>query len=231
MIGRLLMCALLVAACGKSESAKPDAGGKATAKPPVKPSVTPPVVPITYEDSVTGLEQMAKDLMTATRGGNPQRSKELLFALKLPDYENWFIAHFGKELGQRAAEEYKPFYEDIGLLEVVLMQLSVDEKQEEVEGKRIVDPNDPEAVGYQSEALLKMIKPVPLYSVRYKQPNGQKVFHLWSFVYEKGTFRYVGKMLKAVNATPPPAGQPDPKEFRPGGLKNGVQIPGTPAQR
>jgi hypothetical protein len=132
--------------------------------------------------------------------------ERLLAGLRLPDFENWFKSQFGADAGQRAAEEYKPFHDDIGFLGEVLATLAKD--KDVVEVARVEHGNDADGVGYQKLALKAMAKKTPLYSVRFRGAKDKGAYHLWSFVYAGGSFRYVGKMRRAVTSGDLPDNDP-----------------------
>ena len=102
------------------------------------------------------------------------RRDELLRSLRLPEYEAWFVELFGKQAGARAATEYKPFHDDIGLLVAVLGGLN-NRKQTEIEVSRLDDPDDSNAVQYQSAVLSRMKQRTPLYSVRFLGQSREKL--------------------------------------------------------
>lgn len=62
--------------------------------------------------------------------------------------------------------------------------------------ERFSQPDNPASVEYQSVALGRMLDATSLSSVRLASSDGDKVFHLGSFVYQPGGFRWIGKLEK-----------------------------------
>lgn len=213
-----LAVGLALAACSddKREDAPPASASDA-AQPQVRAGGEPappdarPVPAVQYDESTEGLTELVTDLIDAVARDDEPDIARLLASLRLPEYESWFPMIFGDQRGAALASAYRPQYEEIGLLVDVLREqrragLS------EVGVERFQSADAPKATGYQSAALDTMKSPVALYSVRLSTPSGARTFHLWSFVYEGGTFRYVGKM-KAVTGKPTPEGR-DLLEYR-----------------
>lgn len=186
----------------------PDQGAGSEAEAPADAALTREV---RYDDSTVGLESLASDLRAALDAGDEAELALLLDSLRLRGYEDWFATTFGKRVGRRLAGAYEPWFEEIGLLSDVLRE-QLGRGLTVVSAERFTDPGDEGATGYQSAALRAMRERVPLYSLRLSSRARDATFHLWSFVHEDGSFRYVGK-LKAVSRRDPPEGR-DPLEFR-----------------
>ena len=174
------------------------------------PEVRPATV--TYEDSIQGLESLMGQLVKAIQDDQPTEEARLLASLRLPDPPAWFHKVFDAPVADWLVAEYAPLSEGIGYLQNVLKPL-INSGQTAVKVEKFDRAKLTAEVGYQSEALARMRTPVPLYSVRLTTPDGHKTFHLWSFVYEDGTFRYVGKM-RAVLEHPPKTDKRDLLEYR-----------------
>jgi hypothetical protein len=119
---------------------------------------------------------------------------------------------FGPELGPTLLAEQEPQRTGIGWL-ARHIKGRIESGLVSIRAERFDAPDEPEAVGYQSAALRRMARRVPLYSVRFATPDGKKTWHVWSFVHHQGTFRYVGKMRRVADGSPPAHGR-DPLEFR-----------------
>lgn len=208
---------------GSPASAQAGGAGQAANKPGDKtppplsiqaaapaPEVRPAAV--TYEDSIQGLESLMGQLVKAIQDDQPTEEARLLASLRLPDPASWFRKVFDGPVADRLIAEYAPLSEGIGYLQNVLKPL-INSGQTAVKVERFDKPKLPAEVGYQSEALARMRAPVPLYSVRLTTADGHKTFHLWSFVYEDGSFRYVGKM-RGVLEHPPKTDKRDLLEYR-----------------
>lgn len=198
---------------GRSRQPRADKPGGAPTgptrnKPPVPAATasaapTPTATPLVgsaitaYPESPEGLGNLASDLLASAHAGDEKTLIRLLDSLKLRDPETWFRDTFGRALGQELWAEYRPLHDNIGQLAGVLSGLAAG-GQTKLTIERYDKADLPDSVGYQSAALAKMDRPTPLYSVRFGSPDGKKLFHLWSFVFQDGTFRYVGKMRKII---------------------------------
>jgi hypothetical protein len=201
---------------------KPPAGAPAAAIPGAATAAAAPATPASpeihltppsYPDSVQGLENLMDGLVQAIEDDSSTEMERLLRSLQLPQPDAWFRGHFDGPTADKLLKEYQPVHDGIGHLQRNLKQL-IDGGQNQVHAERYDKPDDPAEVGYQSKALAKMKTPTALYSVRITTPDGKRVFHVWSFVHDQGTFRFVGKMRAAADVPPPPAAGRDPLEFR-----------------
>lgn len=166
---------------------------------------------IRYDNTISGLERLMRDLRVAIVADDENQSALLLASLRLPEADTWMKQVFGDELGAQLSDEYKPQQEEIGLLAEVLAE-QFEQGLTEVEGYRFRTPDVLSATGYQSAALKKMTTQVALYSARLYSPDRSRTFHLWSFVHEENSFRYVGK-LRSVAAKRASGGR-DLNEYR-----------------
>ncbi len=206
------MLLLSAAACGEGESksvqataAGDDAG---PARPPERQKSPEE---IRYDGTISGLERLMRDLRVALTSNDESTSAVLIASLRLPEYEAWMLRVFGNELGRALSDEYRPQSEEIGLLAEVLTE-QYGKGLVDAEAYRFVTSEVLTSTGYQSAALKQMTETVPLYSVRLYSEDRKRSFHLWSFVHEAGSFRYVGK-LRAV-APKRASGGRDLNEYR-----------------
>ena len=201
---------------GKSAPAPTPAPAPApTPAPPPTPAAPPEVVlaPPSYPDTVQGLQDLMGHLVTAIQSDDPKEKVRLLDSLRLPDHRAWFRETFDAKLGDRLADEYQPIHDGIGQL-VETLESVVSSGQTVPEAEQFTAPDQTGATGYQAAALKRMVKKTPLYSVRLKSPDGARTYHLWSFVHQGGTFRFVGKMKKVEDRAPPKVGGRDVLEYR-----------------
>ncbi len=182
----------------KVASAPPPAA--APKLPPPDAAVPPPAAaasptePVSYPDTESGLSKLIADLLDPLDVWARQaEAARLVESLRLPDPDQWFRSRFGKVPGKKLAAEYGPISDDIGSLALEIR----DAKRRglrNIQVSKLSQAGDPGAVGYQVMALEKASTGTPLYSVRMRSSDGSQVFHVWSFVHEQGTFRFVGKM-------------------------------------
>lgn len=176
-----------------------------------------PVRAFTYEETTSGLESLISDLMAASSEGDRATAGMLAQSLQVQEPKVWFAEVFGDDLGGQLVSEYEPVKWQFAQL-VDLMAHLQRNGQTEIMVERFDTPDDKAAVAYQALALQRMAKRTPLYSVRAADRDRTKVFHLWSFVYQAGWFRWIGK-TKSVAREPPPEDEraedePDLREFR-----------------
>src|SRR5262245_34513474 len=156
-----------------------------------------PVVPVEpyYPATVRGLESLMGALVKALQEDDAAEQSRLLLSLRLPEPGKWFRDEFGAELGPRLLAEHEPLRTGIGWL-ARHIEAHLEAGLVSIHCDRFDAPGAPGAVGYQRQALARMKQLVPLYSVRFSTSDGKKTWHVWSFVHNRGTFRYVGKMRK-----------------------------------
>lgn len=184
-----LACAVACSGDDGGSPAKPP-----DAAPPARRDAAPPkVVDPEYPANGAGLQSLLNDLLEARQAGDADKTYTLTESLRLRDYETWFTEHFGPKLGPTLAADYKIQFDDIQLLADTL-QKRRDNGRSQINVERFEGPEDTSATGYQVRALRAMKPPVPLYSVRLVDDDGKKAFHIWSFIHDGKSFRYVGKM-------------------------------------
>ncbi len=153
-----------------------------------------------YEDSALGLESLFVDIANALREEERERAQALVMTLVLDDPEAWFRGVFGRELGGILTTEYVPHATQIGQLSGLIAAL-LRSGQDRITVERFDSHGDALATGYQARALKVMRRPTALYSVRFRDVSGSRVFHIWSFAYVSGRFRLVGKMKALAQQT------------------------------
>ncbi len=166
---------------------------------------------IEFAPTTAGLTELMDALRTAIQSQDEPTIGLLVASLRLEEHEAWMTKTFGADLGKALSEQYKPQYEEIGSLVDVLRE-QYGNGLLEVDAERFQTKDNSSATGYQSAALGKMVSKVPLYSVRLVTSDRKKTFHIWSFVHEDGSFRFVGKLAKV--ATKRPMGGRDLNEYR-----------------
>jgi hypothetical protein len=196
-VALVLWLATAVAACGDdppSGAAARDRAAKA----------------IEYPATSAGLEDMMSALIDAVRAKRTDDVEAATARLELPDHARWFDATFGETVGARLSAEYEPVRGQFAQLARVIEGL-IAANQTQMTVEKFTDEHDPAATGYQHLALAAMKRSTALYSVRLTGGDDDDGFHIWSFVHESGTFRWIGK-LKAVREEA--AAEPDLLELR-----------------
>src|SRR5688572_10336674 len=150
------------------------------------------------------------ELLAAVRAGDQDRAQTLAASLELPDPDAWFEQHFPPEIAARLAAEYAPLRGRVGELSARLRDLLA-AGNTLLAVERFDDPGNVDATGYQSLALRAMTHDAPLYSVRLRKDGEGEGFHIWSFIHDGESFRWIGK-LRAITGQKP--ADPDPLELR-----------------
>lgn len=153
-----------------------------------------------YPETTEGLEQLIADLGALSRSDD-KAAASLANSLRPDDAGAWFAAHFKPEVARRLTAELESRLDQYaGLGKVIAAQQA--RGRTVITAEAFTDATDDAATGVQSLALRAMTKPAALYSVRMVEPGKKSGFHLYSFVYDNGRFRLVGKMKKADDKPP-----------------------------
>jgi hypothetical protein len=139
-------------------------------------------------DLVAIVEAMLRDAKRGDTAALERRARS--FALRDP--ARWFTTTFGPA-GEALARDYGSRAPALGDLAAVFRDRAA-AGQTQVTVERFTDPGDDAATGYQAAALSAMQHPVALYSVRLIADGSAEGYHLWSFVWADGGFRWVGKL-------------------------------------
>lgn len=180
----LTLLALTTAACGKSSEATSAAD-------------------IRYPATTDGLHSLIKDMGDA----EDRRAAAIALSLFPADYEAWFNDTFGPEVGKRLIAEYAPNLDQFPTLPKLMIRQR-DRGRTTIRVEKFDKADDPESTTYQSVAFKAMKQPVTLYSVRLTEPSKNGGLHLYNFVHDGQTFKFVGQ-LRAVTDGPPPSPELD----------------------
>ncbi len=193
LAGALLSTGL---ACGNAEpepaaKEKPSTSEKNTdtGQPPKKSK--PKLVH--FEDTNSGLTRLMRTLRVAIESDDEAKTVSLLGSLRLSDAKLWMKTTFGETLGKTLAVTYAEQSGEIGVLAALLKE-QFKLGRTEILVDRFESSDDLKATGYQRAALNKMQTRTALYSVRFRSTDGTQSFHIWSFVHNNESFRYVGKL-------------------------------------
>jgi hypothetical protein len=144
-------------------------------------------------DRSAELALLFEELAAATRRGDGARARELAATTRLEQPRAWFVRVFGDELGARLAAEFVSYDDSHAKLPgLVARVLASDESRVVVH--RVAAADAPGASEAQKQALAAMRDPVPLYTAELVAPGSQHGYRLESFVYERGGFRFVGRL-------------------------------------
>ena len=163
-------------------------------------------------ETAEALVEQIQALASAVESKDTQAIDTEIARVVLPKARVWFEQRFGGKRGPELFTDYEPLAtrgrqladEIAGLRAAGYSEISA-EKYERID--------DLKAVGYQTAALKAMLLSTPLYSVRLARKSPDPGFHVWSFVYDSGSFRFVGKLTSIAKRQP--FGDLDLNEFRP----------------
>jgi hypothetical protein len=154
-----------------------------------------------YPDTAEGLGKLTKDLLAVAKSGKRADVAAKVKTLVLPNPEAWFRRVFGPEIGAALAEEYATGLAQTESGLARSLTTAIEEGQTQIKVFKFVKPGAENALPGQNKALQAMAVQTPLYSVHLTQPGEETGIHLYSFVYEGGTFRMAGKMKALTVST------------------------------
>ena len=150
-------------------------------------------LPARADDAAT-LQKLMEDTLAAFKAGDAARGNALVKRMMLPNAAAWFKSVFGDDVGGKLADEYGKMSPNFVTELAAIFQGRVKDGRTFVSVKKVESATDPNATGYQQQALAAMKTKVPLWTVRFGAEPGAAGYTLWSFVYVDGQFRLVGKM-------------------------------------
>lgn len=147
-----------------------------------------------YPDSVDGVGQLFKDILTASASHNEAALVTLTRSLQMPEYKQWFKSVFPEDVAPRMIEEFEKNTLTTPPKLAILFASLKDPAKLTIEITRVEAADDPAARIYQRLAIEAMVNPAPLYSVTISLPQSSAKIEIWSLVYSGGGFRLIGKM-------------------------------------
>ena len=157
----------------------------------VPPTNNVAAAPVSYPDSVGGLEHFGKDLLDALKHNDSARATSLAQSITLPDAAAWYHETYGDYSGKEDVRAYDHDRPQLPFKVVNLFKKAIAEGTTGIHVKRYdrgCDDND----GENTFPLLEYrTHETPLYDLRLY--SGAKYFRLWPMAYVDGTFRYVGE--------------------------------------
>lgn len=208
----LIPIALVLAGCGSDQETGSGSDGEDL----------PALQPYKYKAGVGGLKQLMGDLLDALSRGDRATARMLVKSFRVPDHESWFAEFFGADVSKEMAAEYDGLSRRITQLSDLLADLQA-RGHTVISVESFESHEDPAAVEYQAQALKRMDRAIPLYSVRLSAADGKKTFHLWSFVYDHGIYRYIGK-TKALADEPSASSGDDGIDLREYRIKDRTKV-------
>jgi hypothetical protein len=147
-----------------------------------------------YPETTDGLQKQVEDVFAALKGGDKDKASALIKAMVLPEHEAWFTKTFGAEKGKALSEEYAKQVETFEKDITKMFAARIKDGRTFASAVKIEGGEDQNATGAQKSAIGAMQQKAALYTVRLGDKPGGDGFSIWSWVYQDGQFRLVGKM-------------------------------------
>jgi hypothetical protein len=159
-------------------------------KPPLPPATTSASLAVTYPESTGGLEQLAKDMLSALQSGDENRATALAQAMVLPDPAAWYHQTFGDYSSKKeiAAYEQDRLVLAAGIVAFFRRALKSGETSVRV---KYFDSRCDDSDGLDTFPILDArINGTDFYDVRLV--HGNTYLRLWPLAYGDANFRFVG---------------------------------------
>lgn len=154
-----------------------------------------------YPDSADGLKKLAEDLYALAKAGDTEKLEAAARELILSDPQAWAEKTFtDASMAAKVAGELGEVKKDADRFAHEIAKLfadRVEKGQSEISVLRVENADDENATGAQKRVLAAMKAPTALYTVKFKAPDAEAGFSLWSFVYVDNGFRLIGKLKSA----------------------------------
>lgn len=160
---------------------------------PARPVSAQTTLP-SYPDSVEGLTQLMKDLLTVSEARNEGVLILLTRTLKLPNHKEWFTKTFGPQVAPRLITEFEKTALNVDIEMAVKFFHLKEPSKLVVAVQKVEAADDLDARVFQRFALAAMQNPTALYSVTITLPQTTAKIEIWNLVYSDGAFRVVGKL-------------------------------------
>lgn len=144
--------------------------------------------------SPAALQELAEELVRLARAGARDRLEARARELLLADAAAFFRRVYGEETGAALARGYEQRAPELASRLAATFAARAEEGRTRVRAVQHEDPRAPDVQGLLAEALERMQRPVPLFSLVFLGSSGQVPYRMWSFVQEDGGFRYLGRL-------------------------------------
>jgi TonB family protein len=182
--------------------------------PPVaapSPQVPPPQDPaklfnVTFPESSSGLEKLAKELIKSLQNSDTTRANALAQSMVLQDPLAWYTHVFGESTARNEGTTYLNGRNALPDQLLAFFSRAVQDHNTDVVVARFEHSCDDNAAETTFGMLQSRLEPVPLYELRLA--NGGHFVRLFAFVYQDGAFRFV--FLPKTPPAPAPRGKSSP---------------------
>lgn len=146
-------------------------------------------VKLTFPDSASGLEHLAREIFKAQKDGDSARASALAESLVLPDPAAWYLQTFGPGI---ASDEGAKYVADQKRLPTEILTFffgALQSHDTEVTAARFAETCDDNAGETAFGTLQLRREPVPLYELRFR--NGDHFLGFFALAYVDGGFRFI----------------------------------------
>lgn len=160
--------------------------------PPAQAPPNPPPAStlsmLSYPDSTSGLERLAKDIVKAQSQNDGPRADALLQSFVLPNAYDWYARVFDREAAHNAGKYYQDSAATIpSSLSRIFLKAS-QEKLTHIQAVRYEHGCDDVAAPDAFGILLRRSERAPLYELRFL--NGNQIRRIFPLAYVEGAFRF-----------------------------------------
>jgi len=189
----------------------------ATSVRPVDP------VKLTFPDSTSGLEHLAKEIFKAQKDGDSARASALAQTLVVPDPAAWYLQTFGPDIASDEGAKYLADQKHLPAEILAFFFRALQSHNTEVTAAKFAETCDDNAGETAFGTLQLRREPVPLYELRFR--NGDHFLRFFALAYVDGGFRFI-LAPKIPNHFPyrPPADHSS-------GAQNSTSVSDPPATR
>jgi len=155
------------------------------------PTPAPTTQTVSYPDSESGLEHLAKDILTALKDGNTDHAKALAQSMVLPDPAAWYHQTFGDYSGDKEIGNYNNQRAQLPLEILAFFKNAMQSGNSIVSAKRLGAKCDDSDGEHAFPTLDARVNATALYDLRLASVN--RYLRLWPIAYVDGTFRFVAE--------------------------------------
>jgi TonB family protein len=165
---------------------------------------------VSFPDSSSGLEKLAKELVKSLQNTDTTRANALAQSMVLQDPLAWYTRVFGDSTARNEGRTYLDNRKAIPDQLLAFFLRATQDHNTEVLAVRFDKSCDDNAADTTFGILQSRLEPIPLYELRFA--SGGRFVRLFAFVYQEGAFRFV-----LLPKTPPYPASPQRSASSPAG--------------
>jgi protein TonB len=161
---------------------------------------------VTFPESSSGLEKLAKEVLKSLQNTDTTRANALAQSMVLQDPLAWYTRVFGESTARNEGASYVSSRKAIPDQLLAFFSRAVQDHNTDVVVARFENSCDDNAADTTFGMLQSRLEPIPLYELRLA--SGGHFVRLFAFVYQDGAFRFV--FLPKTPPYPAPARRSSP---------------------